>query len=107
MEPDSIGTDAFSFSWQCEFFYTFPSFSIIHIVLRKIENEQAEGIIFITLFTTQPCLTRLFRILISDSVILPTNEKALVPYKRKTIPEMSNAKLLGCHVSGNHSKIKV
>ena len=42
----------FSFSWQSEFFYAFPPFSIIHTVLRKIENEQAEGIIILPLFTT-------------------------------------------------------
>ena len=39
VETASVGTDAFSFSWQCEFFYAFPPFSIIHTVLRKIENE--------------------------------------------------------------------
>ena len=63
--PDSVGTDAFSFSWQCEFFYAFPPFSITHTVLRKIENEQAEGIIIVPLFTTQPCFIRLLRILVS------------------------------------------
>ena len=52
VKPDSVGTDVFSFSWQSEFFYTFPPFSIIHTVLRKIENEQAEGIIILPLFTT-------------------------------------------------------
>ena len=56
VEPDSVGTDTFSFSWQCEFFYAIPPFSIIHTALRKIENELALGIIFVPLFTTQPWL---------------------------------------------------
>ena len=107
MEPDSVGTDAFSFIWQCEFFYAFPSFSVISTVLRKIENEQAEGIIIVPLFTTQPWFTRLLRILVSDPLTLPTSKKALYfPYRRKNIPEMLDIKLLACHVSGNHSKIK-
>ena len=105
--PDSVGTDAFSFSWQCEFFYAFPPFSITHTVLRKIENEQAEGIIIVPLFTTQPWFTRILRILVSDPLTLPTSKKALYfPYRKKTIPEMPDMKLLACHVSGNHSKIK-
>ena len=66
MQPDSVGTNAFSCSWRCEFFYAFPPFSIIHTVLRKIENEQAEGIIIVPVFTKQPWFTRLFRILVSD-----------------------------------------
>ena len=107
VEAASVGTDAFSFSWQCEFFYAFPPFSIIHTVLRKIENEQAEGIIIVPLFTTQPWFTRLLKILVSDPLTLPTSKKALYfPYRRKTILEMLDVKLLACHVSGNTSKIK-
>ena len=107
MEPDSVRTGAFSFSWQREFFYAFPHFSIIDTVLRKIKNEQAEGIIIVPLFTTQPWLIRLLRILVSDPFTLPTSKKALYfPYRRKTIPEMPDVKTLVCHVSGNHSKIK-
>ena len=107
MVPDSVGTDAFSFSWQCEFFYAFPPFSITHTVLRKIENEQAEGIIIVPLFTTQPWFTRILRILVSDPLTLPTSKKALYfPYRRKTIPEISDIKLLACHGSRNCSKIK-
>ena len=107
VETDSVGTDAFSFSWQCEFCYAFPPFSIIHTVLRKIENEQAEGIIIVPLFTTQPWFTRLLGILVSDPLTLPTSEKALYfPYRKKNIPGMPDIKLLACNVSGNHSKIK-
>ena len=107
VEPDSVGTDAFLFSWQCEFFYAFPPFSIIHTVLRKIENEQGVGIIMLPLFTTQPWFIRLLRILVRDPFTLPTSKKALYfPYRRKTKPEMPDIKLLACHTSGNHSKIK-
>ena len=36
VEPDSEGTDAFSYIWESEFFYAFPPFSVIQLVLRKI-----------------------------------------------------------------------
>ena len=107
MEPDSVGTDAFSFSWQSEFFHAFLLFSIVHIVLRKTENRQAERIVIVPLFITQPWFTRLLRILVSDPLTLRTSKKALYFLcLRKTIPEMPDVKLLACHVSGNHSKIK-
>ena len=62
-------------------------------VLRKIENEQAEGIIIAPFITTQPWFTRLLRILVSDPVTLPTSKKALYfPYRRKTISEMPDVK---------------
>ena len=107
VEEDSVGTDAFSFSWQCEFFYAFPPFSIIHTILRIIENEQAEGKIIFLLFTTQPWFTRPLRILVSDPLTLTTSKKALhFSYRRKNISEIPDRKLLVCHVSGNHYKIK-
>ena len=83
VEPDSVGTDAFSFSWQCGFFYVFPPFSIIHTV----ENEKAEGIVTVPLLTTQPWFTRILTIIVSDPLTLPTSKKALYfPYRRKPIP---------------------
>ena len=97
MEP--VGTDAFSFSWQCEFFCSFQPFSIIHTVLRKTENEQAERIIIVPLFTKQPWFTRFLRILVSDPRTLPTSKKALyISYRRETIPKMPDIKRLACHV---------
>ena len=53
-------------------------------VLKKIENEQAEGMIIVPLFTTQLWFTRLMRRLVSDPLTL-TSKKALhFPCRRKT-----------------------
>ena len=52
-KPDSVGNDVFSFSWKFEFFYAFPHFHTSH----TSHNEQAEGIIIISLSTTQPWFT--------------------------------------------------
>ena len=46
-KPDSVGNDVFSFSWKFEFFYAFPHFHTSH----TSHNEQAEGIIIISLCT--------------------------------------------------------
>ena len=53
VEPDSEGTDAFSYIWGSEFFYAFPPFSVIQLVLRKIKCDNAERVIAITFFITQ------------------------------------------------------
>ena len=49
-EPEAAGTDAFLCNWNTE-----NSFSLISWVLQKIENENAEGILIVPAFTTQPC----------------------------------------------------
>ena len=107
VKPDSVGTDIFSLNWQWEFFSAFLPFPIIQTVLRKIENEQAERIMILLLFTTQPWFTRLLGILVSDSLTLITSKKELYfPYNRKTLLKVPDVKLLTCHVSENHLKIK-
>ena len=104
VEPDSKGTNAFSCNWESEFFYAFPPFSIIQLVLKKIECENAQGVTVAPFYTTQACFKRLTRILVWDPLPLPINKKALYfPYRRKTIPQIANVKL--CHVSGNNTTI--
>ena len=46
VESDSgAGTDAFTYNGGgSKFFYVFPPFSIIPLLLRKIECENAEGV---------------------------------------------------------------
>ena len=94
--PESEGTDAFSYNrGDVNFSYVFPQFSIIQLLLRKIEYENVEGVIFVPLFTTQAWFTRLTRILVSDPLLFPPSKKALYfPYMKKIIPEIPNVKLL-------------
>ena len=53
-DPDATGVDAFATSWSDLQFYAFPPFAIISKVISKIENEKAEGILVVPIFTTRP-----------------------------------------------------
>ena len=89
-------------------FYAFPPFSLISMVLQKIENENAEGILIVPAFTTQPWFPRLLRLLIKPPVKLPNSRGSLYfPFRRKEQPQLPNMKLMACLVSGDHMKSKV
>ena len=107
-EPEAAGTDAFLCNWNTENFYAFPPFSLISRVLQKIENENAEGILIVPAFTTQPWFPRLLRLLIKPPVKLPNSRDSLYfPFRRKEQPQLPNMKLMACLVSGDHMKTKV
>ena len=91
-----------------EDFYAFPPFSLIPRVLQKIENENAEWILIVPGFTTEPWFPRLIRLLIKPPVKLPNNRDSLYfPFKRKEQPQLPNMKLMACLVSGDHMKTKI
>ena len=52
-EPGAWAVDAFHLSWKPLTFYAFPPFSLIGRVLRKVQQEEAEGILVVPLWTTQ------------------------------------------------------
>ena len=107
-EPEAAGTDAFLCNWNMENFYAFPPFSLISRVLQKIENENAEGILIVPAFTTQPCFPILLRLLINPPVKLPNSRDSLYfAFRRKEQPQLPNMKLKVCLVSGDSMKTKV
>ncbi|CAK1602664.1 unnamed protein product [Parnassius mnemosyne] len=53
MEPNCWAVDAFTISWKNLYFYAFPPFSLILKCLRKIEDDNAIGII-VELSSTSP-----------------------------------------------------
>ena len=75
-----MGTGAFLCNRNMENFYAFPSFSLISRVLQKIENENAEGVLIVPAFTTQPWFQRLLRVLIKPPVKLPNSRLSLFPF---------------------------
>ena len=46
-DPHATFVDAFSIPWTGEYFYAFPPFTLIHKCLKKIEAEQAEGVLVV------------------------------------------------------------
>ena len=95
-------------NWNIQNFYAFPPFSLISRVLQKIENENANGILIVPAFTTQPWFPRLLRLLIKPPVKLPNSRDSLYfPFRRKEQPQLPNMKLMACLVSGDSMKTKV
>ena len=95
-------------NWNIENFYAFPPFSLISRVLQKIENENAEAILIVLAFTTQPWVPRLLRLLIKPPVKLPNSRDSLyLSFRRKEQPQLPNMKFMACLVSGDHMKTKV
>ena len=95
-------------NWNIENFYAFPPFSLISRVLQKIENENAEAILIVLAFTTQPWFPRLLRLLIKPPVKLPNSRDSLyLSFRRKEQPQLPNMKFMACLVSGDHMKTKV
>ena len=47
-DPTSVRTDAIQHLWDKEFGFAFPSFSLITIVLRKVQQERVDYLIIVT-----------------------------------------------------------
>ena len=102
-DPDAYFVDAFTQSWRNLNFYAFPPFSLVNKMLGKIAVDQAEGLIVVPLWTSQPWFPRLLRLLIRDPIVLPLNILSL-SYKEATHPLHKKLRLIACLVSGSRSK---
>ena len=69
-EPGVWATDAFSLNWHSLQFYAFPHFSIIGMVLTKIKQVAARGILIVPLWSTQPWFPFAISLIVSRSVLL-------------------------------------
>ena len=58
-DPGAVAVDAMSTDWSSDFFYAFPPFNMIGRVLRKIEEEGAEGIIVVPYWPTRSWFAKL------------------------------------------------
>ena len=100
-DPGAYLTDAFSFSWHHIKFYSFPPFSCISRCLQKIVADQAKGIIVVPKWPTQPFYSLLFRLLVTDPVVIPPRmSNLLMPGQPDLISEISGkTTFLACLVS--------
>ena len=96
--------DAMSTDWSSDFFYAFPPFNMIGRVLRKIEEEGAEGIIVVPYWTTQSWFAKLMNMCHIKTCILYRKDAAPTmshPWrKEETLP---STRKLAAPVSGQHS----
>ena len=98
VDTDSRGLVCFTKNWTKEIICAFPPFVIISRTLKKIEKDEAKGVIIIPHFTSQPWFSSLLRILIEDLLSLSkTNMSLYFTYRRKEPSTMLNVTLM----SGN------
>ena len=77
-QPEALAwrIDAFSIVWDFEF-YAFPPFSMIGRVLRKIERDQAKGILIAPCWPTQVWFPKLLWLLYKPPIKLPNSAHLL------------------------------
>jgi hypothetical protein len=104
-DPGCIGVDAFSHTWNTydnNLLYAFPPFSLMHKVLKKITEDEAEVIVVAPLWPTQSWFPRLLQLLCKEPLILRSRTTLLrLPHKPDT-PSLLGKKLqlMACHLSG-------
>ena len=93
-DPNAMIIDAFTVSWSNTKFYCFPPFSCILLVLQKIQQDKAMGILVVPNWPTQPWFPILIKMLSIPPVHLRTKKTLLqlpsMPHqKHPLIPKLN------------------
>ena len=83
-DTEAFAVDAFHLSWSNYKFYAFPPFSIISLVLQKIQKEHSDGIVVVPRWPTQTWWPVATKMLVKTSVALPANERTVLSFSGKT-----------------------
>lgn len=104
-DPESFCVDAFTLNWEKYNFYAFPPFSLILRTLRKIQSDQAQGIMVVPKWETQPWFP-LWQSLLVDSVIQfePNASNLWSPCRSLNHPLASKLILMAGLLSGRRSE---
>ncbi|XP_067664177.1 uncharacterized protein [Haliotis asinina] len=108
-DPSASAIDAFSLYWGDLYSYIFCPFSIIGVVLKKIQEEQADALMIVPLWTTQPWFTKLLQLLTDCPRLLPKSPQLLKLTYRKDVlhPLHKKLQLAAVKLSGKLSSVKV
>lgn len=101
-DPGAHAVDAFSLDWSTNLFYAFPPFSLLGRVVQKLEADQAEGIVIVPNWPSQPWFPKVMSLAVTAPLILPKGKNTLkLPYDLEKIhPLYPKLVLLACHLSG-------
>lgn len=102
-DPDSIAVDAFTIPWNTTFFYAFPPFSVILRTLQKISADEAEGIVVVPDWPTQPWYPLFRKLLVAEPVTLEPNIDLLSSPFRKNHPLHAKLTLVAGRLCGKLS----
>ncbi|KAL7288497.1 hypothetical protein TKK_0017462 [Trichogramma kaykai] len=98
-DPNSVVVDAFTCPWTNLSFYAFPPFSIILKVLRKIKRENAEGILVVPDWPSQPWFPLFNSLISSEPIKFLPNPNLLTSSNSKPHPMWKSLSLVAAKVS--------
>jgi hypothetical protein len=107
-DPDALKVDALAVTWDTNFGYAFPPFSIIPMVLQKMRMEPASVLLIVPTWTTQAWWSRLGRLLMDFPVVFPVGPGTLYqPHQLDRVhPLAGKLSLIACLCSNNPSNVK-
>ena len=90
-DPSAVYIDAFMYHWGGEqFVYAFPPFSIIHLVVQKIIQDDATGILVVPNWPTQPWFTVVKSLMCGEPMVIHvTNDELYLPFRKGAKHPMS------------------
>lgn len=102
-DPAALCVDAFTLDWKKYDFYAFPPFALLLRVLKKIQSDQARGILVVPDWKTQPWFPLWSSILVrSPLVFYPDDSNLLSPCRTLRHPLASRMRLMAGVLSGRH-----
>lgn len=106
-EPNAYAIDAFSFSWTSEFSYIFSPFVLVPRILQKLEEDNAEAVMVVPIWTTQVWWASLLQLISGPCYLLPKSHQFLtLPHKQNYKHPLKKMRLAVFKLSGNRSKSK-
>ena len=101
-DPGAFAIDALSLSLSNLEFYAFPSFGVIPHVLKKVQEDEASGILVVPDWPTQVWYPTAMKLLTRPPVSLKPHKTLLtIPHQPQKIhPLWAKLNLLVCHLSG-------
>lgn len=106
-DPECSYVDAFSLNWKTfDYVYIFPPFSLMGLCIKKIQDDQARGIIIAPLWPTQTWFTGLMKSIVRNPLLIPRRKDLLLnPHKKEAHPLWEKMTLIACQVSGEPTEI--
>lgn len=101
-DPEASAVDAFTVDWSCLKFYAFPPFALILKVIRKIINDQAEGVLVVPNWPSRPWFPLFNELLISQPIYLNRDILLLHSPFREFHPAWKSLTLIAGKLSGKH-----
>lgn len=103
-EPGAYSVNAFAMSWENEYVYIFPPFSLILRCLHKVLKERTDALLIAPLWATQPWFSLMSSLLVAVPVILPKDRSLYLPNQPQKKHPLRQLRLIACKLSGDPAK---